>query len=288
MNHEHQVLACVDQSPFANAVADAAAWAAQRLGAPLELLHAIDRHPEWGSGADHSGAIGINAQAELLQALADDDETRTRALREQGRVFLNGLRGRASLAGAPLVDVRQRHGTLESALAEQTGQVQLLVMGRQGASSAAAAPRSLGRHVERVVRAFNQPILAVPRVFQVPRRVMVAYDGGAVTRRAVELVATSPLFQGLPLGLLMAGPASQAAPKHLAWATQRLGSAGLEVSVWQRPGDAPTAMAEAVRAEGVGLIVMGAYGHSAWRSLMFGSKTADWLRQAEVPSLLLR
>ncbi len=287
MDNEHQVLACVDQSPFANAVADAGAWAAQRLGAPLELLHAIDRHPERGTGADHSGAIGINAQAELLNQLSADDEARTRVWREQGRVFLNQLRQRASVAGAPQVDVRQRHGALESTLAEQAGQVQLLVMGRQGTGSA-AAPRTLGRHVERVVRAVNKPILVVPSDFQAPQRVMVAYDGGAVTRRAVELVATSPLCRGLPLGLLMAGPDSQAAPKHLAWAMQRLQSAGFEVAAWQRPGDAPTAMADTVQAEGVGLIVMGAFGHSAWRSLFFGSKTADWLRQAQVPSLLVR
>jgi hypothetical protein len=36
------------------------------MDAPLELLHVIDRHPERGSGKDHSGAIGIGAQEALL------------------------------------------------------------------------------------------------------------------------------------------------------------------------------------------------------------------------------
>ena len=46
MKIENKVLACVDRSPFADHVADYAAWAARRMDAPLELLHVIDRHPE--------------------------------------------------------------------------------------------------------------------------------------------------------------------------------------------------------------------------------------------------
>ena len=65
MKNENKVLACVDQSHFAEYVADYAAWAARRMDAPLEFLHVIDRHPEQGSGEDHSGAIGIDAQENL-------------------------------------------------------------------------------------------------------------------------------------------------------------------------------------------------------------------------------
>ena len=46
MKNENKVLACVDQSHFADYVADYAAWAARRMDAPLEFLHVIDRHPE--------------------------------------------------------------------------------------------------------------------------------------------------------------------------------------------------------------------------------------------------
>jgi nucleotide-binding universal stress UspA family protein len=36
------------------------------------------------------------------------------------------------------------------------------------------------------------------------------------------------------------------------------------------------------------MLLMGAYGHSPLRSLLFGSKTSDLLRSAKVPTLLLR
>ncbi|OIQ72821.1 universal stress protein family protein [mine drainage metagenome] len=115
MNQENKVLGCVDQSHFADFVADYAAWAAQRMDAPLEFLHVIDRHPEIGSGKDHSGAIGIDAQETLLKQLTEEEEVRTKAERERGRMFLNRLRERALAAGAESVDVRQRHGELAAA-----------------------------------------------------------------------------------------------------------------------------------------------------------------------------
>ena len=83
MKNENKVLACVDQSHFADYVADYAAWAARRMDAPLEFLHVIDRHPEQGSGEDHSGAIGIDAQENLLTKLTAEDEARTKNAREQ-------------------------------------------------------------------------------------------------------------------------------------------------------------------------------------------------------------
>ncbi|MCW2311856.1 universal stress protein [Rhodoferax antarcticus] len=173
MTTENKVLACVDQSPMADDVIACAAWAAARLDAPLELLHVIDRHPEQGSGTDHSGAIGMDAQAHLLEVLADADRACTLAAREQGRLLLARLRQQALVAGAPSVDVRQRYGELGDTLAEQEAGVRLLVLGRCG-ESGQATQRALGQNVERVVRTLHKPILAVTEGFNPPERVLIA------------------------------------------------------------------------------------------------------------------
>lgn len=191
MNDDNKVLGCVDQSRFADYVADYAAWAARRMDAPLEFLHVIDRHPEQASGADHSGAIGIDAHENLLSRLSAEDEARTRNAREQGRAFLNRLRERAIAAGAAQVDVRQRHGELAQTLAEQEHGVRLLILGRRG-EAAERTQRDLGRNVEHVVRALHKPILTVTEGFTPPQRVMIAFDGGIVTRRGVAMVVGSP------------------------------------------------------------------------------------------------
>lgn len=287
MENENNVLACVDQSRFADYVADYAAWAARRMEAPLEFLHVIDRHPEQGSGEDRSGTIGVNAQQELLVKLSEEDEARARSAREQGRIFLNRLCERAIAAGAARVDVRQRHGELEETLVEQAEGVRLLVLGRRG-ESADTTQRDIGRNVERVVRALNRPILTVTEGFKEPQRVMIAFDGSMVTRRGVKMVAGSPLFRGLPICLLMSGREKKDAPRQLEWARTTLEAAGFAVSAALIPGDAESIIAKTVKDQSIDMLIMGAFGHSPLRSLLFGSKTADLLRSSTIPTLLLR
>lgn len=287
MENDKKILACVDQSRFANHVADYAVWAARRIQAPLEFLHVLDRHPERGPGDDHSGAIGIDAQENLIDKLATDEASRTAAAREQGRVFLSGVRERAREAGAPTADVRQRHGALDEALAEQERQVRLLVLGH-GGDGAGTARGSLGGHVERVVRALHVPVLIVPEPFKEPQRALVAFDGGNAARRAVDMVAASPLFQGMAICLFMAGKENQDTLEQLAWAEGVLRAAGRDVLVILKPGDVATNVIATLKEQSSDLLVMGAFGHSALRSLMFGSKTAELLRVVSVPTLLLR
>lgn len=284
---ENKVLACVDRSHFADYVADYAAWAARRLAAPLEFLHVIDRHPEVGSGEDHSGNIGFDAQETLLDELVAKEAATTRASREAGRIFLNRLRERAIAAGVPAPDMRQRYGELEETLAAQEAGVRLFVLGRRG-ESAETTQRDLGRNVERVVRALHRPILTVSREFREPRRAMIAFDGGIVTRRGVEMVAASPLFRGLPVHLLMSGQAGAEAEKQLDWAQRTLAEAGFDAPATLLPGDAESVIARSVREREIDVLIMGAYAHSPLRSLLFGSKTTDLLRAASIPTLLLR
>lgn len=287
MNMDNKVLACVDQSPWADHVADYATWAAQRLDAPLEFLHVIDRHPERGSGKDHSGSIGVGAQEALLTELSEQDAAFARTAREQGRVFLNRLRERASGAGAGCIDTRQRYGELEATLVEQQRDVRLLVIGRRG-ESAATTQRDLGRNVERVVRALTRPILTVTDAFRAPQKVLVAYDGGGITRRGIDMLAASPLLRGLDVHVLMAGPERLSAPKDIEQACATLSTGGLTASGRIIPGDPEQVIAQYAAEEGMDLLVMGAWSHSPLRSLLFGSKTSDLLRSARLPVLLLR
>jgi len=287
MEIENKVLACVDRSHFADYVADYAAWAARRMAAPLEFLHVIDWHPEKSSGEDHSGAIGIGAQENLLAKLSQEDAAKAHAAHEQGRLFLNRLRERAIATGVNFPDTRQRHGTLEETLVEQEAGVRLFVLGRRG-ESAESTQRDLGRNVERVVRGLHHPILTITDEFSEPRRILIAFDGGGVTRRGVVMVASSPLFKGLPVHVLMSGKASQDARKHLEWAKTTLESAGFEVNAVLILGDAESVIAGYVKEHAIDILIIGSYSHSPLRSLLFGSKTSDLLRSSRIPTLLLR
>ena len=287
MKNENRVLACVDKSRYADYVADYAAWAAKRMDAPLEFLHIIDNDPGQGLGDDRSGTLGINTNEALLNKLTAEGEARLREAREQGRIFLNGLRERALSAGAEQVDMRQRHGDLQETIAEQGAEVRLLVLGRRGESADKAA-RGIGRHVERVVRSLNRPILAVTEDFKAPERVMIAFDGGNITRRGVEMIASSPLFKGLPITLLMSGKEKPDGQKQLDWAKNTLEKAGFEVKALLIPGDTSTVIAQVIKEQSIDMLIMGAFSRSPLHGWIFGSNTLDLLRAATIPTLLLR
>lgn len=287
MTIEQKILACVDSTAAADTVADYAAWAARKLQAPMELLHVLDRHVALAVGQDHSGAIGLGAQEKLLVKLATEDEARTRAAREAGRVFLNRLRERAVASGATSVDTRLRHGDVEETLAEQQEGSRLLVLGRAGATTSSGGT-GLGKHLEWVVRSVNRPVLVSTDVYAEPSKVLFAFDGSSVTRRGVEMLAGSPLLKGVPLHLLMSGTNNAKSQSQLEWAMQLLKKAGMDATSELVSGGPQDAVAHAIRTQGFNFLVMGAYSHSPLRRLLMGSKTSEMLKASKAATLLLR
>ncbi|MDA9989073.1 universal stress protein [Luminiphilus sp.] len=281
-----KILACVDQSPYADYVADYAAWAARKLVLPLELLHIIDRHQEISASTDHSGAIGVDAQENLLNQLTEEEGTRARQVRDRGRVFLNGLRQRCEVDETLSVDTRQRYGQLLSTLEEQQQDVALYVLGRRG-ESAAHTRRDLGRHVEMISRQVRRPILTVAGEFIEPRSALIAYDGKRMTRRCVELIAKNPALNDIPVHVIMSGKRATDADKHLQWAKNTLNTAGFTVETAYLPGDPEQEITRAIGERQVDLLVMGAYSRSPLRSLILGSRTNDLLRASQVPTVTI-
>ena len=124
--------------------------------------------------------------------------------------------------------------------------------------------------------------------FKTPERVLIAFDGSAVTRKGIEMVAVSPLFKGLPVHVVMAGQTGRDQRKPLAWACQTLEQAGFDVAADSLPGNPEDIIDQIINQKGIDLLVMGAYSHSPLRNLFKRSKTTELLRRASVPTLLLR
>ena len=284
MNQPKKILACVDQSPYADYVADYSAWAARRFSLPLELLHIIDRHPEIATSDDHSGAIGFDAQENLLNRLTEEEGQRSREIRERGRVFLNGLKQRCERAGTDDVDIRQRYGQLLDTLDEQQREVALYVLGRRG-RSAAHTQRDLGRHVESISRKIQRPILTVASEFSEPKSLLVAYDGKRMTRGCITLIAGNAALADLPVHVVMSGKQTNESEKQLHWATETLVLGGFSVETAYLPGDPEQQIMRVLNDREIDLLVMGAYSQSPLRSLFLGSRTNDLLRASRVPTV---
>jgi nucleotide-binding universal stress UspA family protein len=284
---ERKIVACVDRSQYSLAVADCAAWVSRQIKAPVEFLHVIDRHLEQGSGEDHSGAIGFDAQENLLNKLLMSDSEKTKVAKTQGRLFLNGLRERAIEDGVLQADSRIRHGTLVDCLLEFENETRIAIIGRRGETSIASY-RDIGRTFEAAVRALDRPVLGVHEQFKIPERFLFAFDGSAVSKRGVETVLQSQLFKGLKGTLLMCGEKNNSGIKLLEEAAQSLGESGIPTEFNYVQGDVVTQMVKGLEIHQADMLVMGAYTHSPLRKLFFGSKTEDMLRATKVPALLLR
>lgn len=280
------VIACIDGSSATPAVCDYAAWSSQRMDAPLVLLHVLDDEA-YPTQQNLSGNIGLGARESLLNELAELDEKRNRLALEQGRLMLDEALERVQVAGIDSAEKRQRHGALLDTLLGWQEQTRLLVMGKQGEQGDSLGEH-IGTHIENVVRSVHRPVLVTTANYVEPTRIMIAYDGSDTTRKCVEMVAASPLFKGLPCHLVMIGDDSDTHRKQLTWAQQTLETAGFEAPVHIEAGDVENILCTYRKQHEINMIVMGAYGHSRIRQFFVGSTTANVVRHANVPVLLLR
>lgn len=282
-----KIIALVDGSIYAKSVCDHAAWIATRTGAGVELLHVLGHRRGAGQPNNLSGNIALGARSSLLKDLSDRDVETAKVSQKSGRTILETAKAQLEAAGVQNVTTRLRIGDIVEELAEYEADPDLILIGKRG-EAADFATLDLGSNLERIVRSSHKPVVVAARAFTQVKRFLIAFDGGASNRKAVDHVAISPLFAGLPCRLLTVGPDTPEIRDQLARATSTLEAAGHEVSSQIVQGPPDLLIASAVETDDIGLLVMGAYGHSRIRSLIIGSTTAEMIRLCKIPVVLFR
>jgi len=284
-----KVLACIDESRYAESVCDYARWSAARMDAPLSLLHVIP-HPPGGkveAAKNLSGTIGFGARERLLEELATLDAQRARVEVEHGRHLLAAALER--LAGEDLssIETRQRHGELVDALVALEGETRMFVVGKRGEDTESEHGH-LGGNLEQIIRALHRPVLISQQSFAPPRRFLFAHDGSATARKGVELVARSPLLRGLPCHVVSVGSDSARLGAAVGEAEKVFARAGFEVSAAVVAGEPQTALPRYQAEHDIDLLIMGAYGHSRVHRFFLGSTTAEMIRRCTSSLMVLR
>lgn len=282
-----RLLALIDGSVYSQSVCDHAAWAAARLGGPVEVLHVLGRRDVSSVPADLSGNLDVDARDTLLAELVGLDEQRAKLAQKRGRLILDDARARLARAGIERVTIKLRNGDIVETVRELEADVDLVVIGKRG-EAADFAKLHLGSNLERVVRAGHKPVLVASRAFKPVNRFLIAFDGGASAMKAIEHVARSPLFAGLDCRLLTVGTDTPDARRQLDGAAALLRAAGLTATAAIGAGQADAVIARRVEEDAIDLLVMGAYGHSRIRSLIIGSTTTEMIRSCKIPIMLFR
>ncbi len=280
------IVACIDGSSISTAVCDAGAWASQRLNAPLQLLHVLDK-TEFDVNRDLSGNLGLGGREHLLEELTELDERRGRLALEHGKHMLKEAEQRAQDDGAVDISLLQRHGNLLETLLEFEAQTRMVVVGRLGEGHERLAD-AVGSHLESVIRTVQGPIFVAVNGFTPPSNFMIAYDGSETAEKALALVAASPLLKGMPCHLVMVAKGSTDRSASLANAENKLQQAGFDVVTSIQEGDVKDVLSSYQDSNKIELVVMGAYGHSRIRQFFVGSNTTNMLASSDVSLLLLR
>lgn len=281
-----KVIACIDPSPYAEAVCDYAVWAAIQLQAPLTVLHAIDK-TQHTQTPDLSGSIGLGSQEVLLQQLAELDEKHSKLALERGRLMLAAAKARAKQAGVNTVDEHLRHDTLlETTKALEPG-MRLLVLGKRGVSSADQHGQ-LGLHVEQLIRSLQKPILLAQQHYKPPLRIMLAFDGSATAQKSLEMLAASPLCRGLLVHVVLASERAEGTELQLETAANQLRAAGFTAQTAIVAGEPEEVLNQYQQEHHIDLMIMGAYGHSRIRQFILGSTTTAMISRAKCSLLILR
>lgn len=286
-NDKPVVMACVDDSKLSDAVCDYAVWIAQRVNVPLKLLNTIDHHPETAEITDLSGNLGVNSRDQLLEDITDVEHVKNKALIQKGKTILEAAKDRVMAQGFSDTVVRLQHGNLIDSLIELEQGIRVLVIGARGKIHE-DMPDKIGAKLEEMIRSLHLPILVAYDEFKKPENIMIAYDGSDCADKAVEMVASSPLYKGLNCHLVNVSNKSSAEELLQNAADKLRQTSDLNIVTASLSGKAEQALCDYQKEQNIELTIMGAFSHTRLHDILLGSFTVKMLLNTNNPLLLLR
>lgn len=282
-----KILALIDGSAYSASVCEHAAWIARQSEATVEVVHILGRRHVSSEPANLSGSIGLGARTALLSELAELDAQRSRLSQKRGRAILIDAEALLAKLGVSNVSSRLRNGEIVETLQELETDADLIVIGKRG-EAADFDSLHLGSNLERVVRSTRKPVLVAARAFQPITKVLVAFDGGSSSLKAIEYFTAQNRYNAMEFHVLSVGQESTALRRQLEGAVASLANSGYNATGEIVSGQADSIIAKKVEEEEYKLLIMGAYGHSRIRNLIIGSTTTQMVRSCKVPVLLFR
>lgn len=287
-NKNTQVLACIDGATLTESVCDYAAWISQKTGTPLTLLHTINHHQETPVTSDLSGNIGLGSQEHLLEEITSLEQQQSKLKMQRGKLILQSATDYLQKQEFNDSTSTQRHGDLIEVVIDLEDSIRVLVLGLRGQAHDQQENR-IGAKLEVVIRSLHRPILIVNGKYNQPKQIMLAYDGSPAADKAVEMVSSSPLYEGLTCHLVCVNKNEGTATKLLKQATKKLESAdNINVIVIQLKGKADLELCAYQEKNDIDLTVMGAFSHTRLHDMLLGSFTHKMLVNTKIPLLLLR
>jgi nucleotide-binding universal stress UspA family protein len=284
------ILVPIGGSESDSVVIETALLAARSLSAHLEFLHLRIPPSEAARYTPHAEFVRGAAMSNLMDRLEAEQELRARmaALRVEEICRAQQIELHAGPAEAKGVSAtwREETGNALSRLMRHARHNDLVVMSR------AARPDGLPADIlELLLAGCGRPLLIAPG--ETPPRltgtIMVCWKETAEAARAVT--AAMPLLAAATqVVIAAAGEDEESAARDAEAVARQLAWDGITARAEWTPADergASAALLDTARRCGADMIVMGAYGHSRARELVFGGFTQTVLDGIDLPVFLL-
>ncbi|MES1965818.1 universal stress protein [Psychrobacter sp. AH5] len=272
------VIACLDCPDHVQAVLDASMWAANRLQAPIGLLHSIPSLQQ-KAAVNYSGCLNIDDESQLLDQFTNQEHLSNSELKAQGRLLLHQATAYCEQhQHKRKTYTLHRHETLSESIDYVDEKSQLIVIGHQVTCRAT---------LSQLVRLSHCPILVTHAPFLPPTTALFAFDNRATSHRMLDWLCKTPLVRSLTVHIVMVGKNSNENCDALREAYARLKQAGISAKkslIDSR--DVSAALSYYQNEHEIGMLMSGAFGQSRLRELLQGSDTKKLLGSTKTPYLL--
>ncbi len=279
------ILLPVADGPLSESAREWAFWLARKDGSGIHILGLVDvktfEIPVLGTPDGFMPSV-VTPPLEESQALLNEMSSASRERIEQvvGECGRRGVRCSTDL----------KTGVPGELVVREAVAHDIVVMGRTGYSRVTVPQDKVDPLVHHVLRGSIRPVLVSGPVLREGaeiRTILVAYDGSVHASRALLAAAELGGRPGVVCKLVAVAPSEEAGNEMLAPAVAFLCHHGVtperKVVIASRPSEVICQVAASARAD---VLVMGAYGHSPVREMLFGSTTEKVLSHCEATVLL--
>ena len=282
------LIACVDSSGYLEPVIQHAIWWNSQISvsgivvANVSDLRCFDQPVVNELG----GALGVQPFQGLVAELQRIESMRVETIRSRATALMEasggGIRWRFDNRMGVPADVIQPFQSCALGV----------VLGKRG-DGYGYASEHLGSNLDRILRSSQLPCLISSRQFRPLSSILIAYDGSESIENGLRHFVAFRDIRSLAVRLIHvregSGQHSDEIAARMHAHVDALRAAGcLSVEADVMDGDVEDRVSDFVSRHDIGMLVLGARGHSRLRKLFVGSTTVELVRRCRIPILTFR
>ncbi|MEI6125939.1 MAG: universal stress protein [Pseudomonadota bacterium] len=183
--------------------------------------------------------------------------------------------------------IKRHTGIISNIIAEEAKKVDLVIIAQRGEHEKWTTGL-LGSTTESVVRKSPRPVLVTPNAFRPFENILIAYDGGIESNKALKTACE--MFVNLKSNLTVVFVTSdeEHGSELTAEVEEFIAPYRMNIKIIGLQGDSGKEILGYAENNKMDLIVMGAFSHNRIYDLILGSTTAYIIRKTTLPILLNR